>query len=116
MDLLTYFADIFVVQLAAEILEYKTRYLQRWTESGIDALIVPVQSFVGMRPGEWVKNDQYVGYTAHWNLVDYASITLPVTTVDPSLDGTREADEDHIPRNKCEANHRRICKLLYLEI
>ncbi|KAJ9502966.1 hypothetical protein H2202_001118 [Exophiala xenobiotica] len=74
------------LELADKIWEYKRGYLERWRESGIDALIMPVTPWVGMRPKVWVKSRQYVGYTALWNLLDYSVLTMPVGNVDQVLD------------------------------
>lgn len=96
-------------KLAKEILEYKTRYLKRWVDAELDVLIMPAQSFVGMRTKAWVRNDQYVGYTSHWNLVDYASLTIPVAKVTAEMDQRTETYDAHIPRNKSDAYHQRLC-------
>lgn len=74
------------MELADRIWDYKREYLARWRESGIDALIMPVTPWVGMKPKVWVKSQQYCGYTALWNLVDYSVLTMPVGSVDRSLD------------------------------
>jgi len=74
------------MQLADEIFAFKTSYLKTWKDSGIDALIMPVTPWVGMRPKQWVESQQYVGYTALWNLLDYAVLTVPVGQVDSMVD------------------------------
>ncbi|KAL6242382.1 hypothetical protein RBB50_010521 [Rhinocladiella similis] len=81
------------MDLSDLIHEYKKAYLNRWTESGIDALIMPVTPWVGMRPKVWVKSQQYVGYTALWNMLDYSVLTMPVGNVDHVLDDPRRNDE-----------------------
>ncbi|KIW53339.1 hypothetical protein, variant [Exophiala xenobiotica] len=81
------------MDLADAIWEYKRQYLDKWRESGIDALIMPVTPWVGMRPKVWVKSQQYVGYTALWNLLDYSVLTMPVGNVDKVLDDPN-TDED----------------------
>ncbi|KIV95233.1 hypothetical protein PV10_02910 [Exophiala mesophila] len=72
--------------LSDKIWEFKRQYLAKWKDANIDALIMPVQPWVGMRPKAWVKSQQYVGYSAIWNLVDYTALTVPVGIVDSMVD------------------------------
>lgn len=72
--------------LSDQIWEYKRQHLAKWKDANIDALIMPVTPWVGMRPKVWVKSQQYVGYSALWNLVDYAALTVPVGIVDSIVD------------------------------
>ncbi|KIX03209.1 uncharacterized protein Z518_06761 [Rhinocladiella mackenziei CBS 650.93] len=74
------------MDLADAIWEFKREYLARWKESGIDALVMPVTPWVGMRPKTWVKSQQYCGYTALWNVLDYSALTMPVASVRQDLD------------------------------
>ena len=78
-------------ELEDKIWEYQREYLRRWTESGIDALIAPVLPWVNMRPKVWVKSEQCCAYTAHWNLLNYASLVVPATVVDKELDMPHQA-------------------------
>jgi len=81
--------------------------LKRWQDSGIDALIMPVLPWVSFPPKTWVKSKQWVGYTAHWNFVDYAALTIPATTADPALDQPDENWKSHVPRNESDDfNHK----------
>jgi amidase len=73
-------------ELAEKIWDYQRFYLQRWMQSGVDAVIAPVTPWPGMRPKVWAKSDQYCGYTAHWNLLNYASLAVPAGKVDKNLD------------------------------
>jgi amidase len=57
--MLTYYAC--VIQVARRIRDYQKKYLARWHEARLDALIMPVQPYVGFRPKEWVRSSQYVG-------------------------------------------------------
>lgn len=62
---------------------------------------MPVQPWVGFCPKTWVQSHQCVSYTGHWNFVDFAALTVPVTTAQPSDTG----DEDwlhHVPRNESD--------------
>lgn len=81
------------MRLSDEIWEFQARYLKRWKDSGIDALIMPVTPWVGMRPKQWVQSQQYVGYTALWNLLDYAVLTMPVGLVDSMVDDPLRDDD-----------------------
>lgn len=76
-------------------------------ESGVDALVMPVLPWVAFPPKVWVKSKQWVGYTAIWNFVNYAALTIPYTTVDPVLDRPSEEWKNHVPRNESdEFNHK----------
>ncbi|WEW61500.1 amidase [Emydomyces testavorans] len=86
--------------------DYRTHYLRQWRESHIDALIMPVLPWVAYTPKTWVKSRQWLGYTAIFNLLDYAVVTVPVTKVDPSLDAPSDEWRNHKPRNESDAfNH-----------
>ncbi|KAL4802986.1 amidase signature domain-containing protein [Aspergillus unguis] len=65
---------------------FQQRYLAQWNSSGIDALLLPVTPWVGYKPKTWVKSNQWLGYTALYNLLDYAAVTVPVGTADEKLD------------------------------
>ncbi|KAJ6114627.1 hypothetical protein N7486_000405 [Penicillium sp. IBT 16267x] len=86
-------------QLNAAKYKYETSYLERWISSGIDALIMPNTPWVGYKPWTWVKSNNYVGYTSIWNLVGYAALTVPVTTVSRDKDMPSQDWLDHVPRN-----------------
>jgi len=90
------------MELADRIWEYKRWYLAMWKESGIDALIMPVTPWAGMRPKVWVKSQQYCGYTAMWNLLDYSVLTMPAGRVHGQLD-----DPDKDPLWKAHAKRTR---------
>ena len=74
------------LKLAERIYKYQCSYLRRWKESEVDAVISPVQPWVGFPPRAWVKSQQYCGYTAHLNLLNWASLAIPWTNVDVTLD------------------------------
>lgn len=85
---------------------YQRAYLKRWVESDIDALIMPVLPWVAFTPKTWVKSKQWVGYTAHWNFVNYACLTFPAAIADPSLDEATDEWRTHVPRNESDRfNH-----------
>ena len=68
---------------------------------------MPVQPYIGFRPKEWVKSKQYVGYTAIWNLLDSAVLTMPVDVSDvvDDIEGPNDIRgrwEDHVPRNESD--------------
>ncbi|PYH35520.1 putative acetamidase [Aspergillus neoniger CBS 115656] len=78
---------------------YQTTFLQQWTTSNIDALLMPVTPWVGYRPKSWVVSSQWLGYTALWNLLNYAAVTVPVAKVDGALDQPDQEWLEHVPRN-----------------
>lgn len=79
--------------------QYKLDHAKHWNAHNIDVLICPVGPG-GAAPH---NHSKYWGYTAHWNLVDYPSVTFPVTSVDPKVD---VVDESYVPRNdKDKFNH-----------
>jgi len=81
--------------------ELKKEYLEYWnstaekTSTGkpVDAVICPVAPFAAARPGLY----SYYGYTTWVNLLDYTSVIVPLTNVDPALD---PADKDYKPLNE----------------
>lgn len=44
---------------------------------------MPVQPWIGFAPKTWVKSSQYVGYSAQWNLLDFAALSMPVGLAKP---------------------------------
>ncbi|KAK1523250.1 acetamidase, partial [Colletotrichum paranaense] len=87
--------------LAAKKLKYEQGYLKRWNEAGVDALITPVAPWVGMRPRVWAKSKPHVGYTSHWNWLDYAALTIPVMRAE-SDGASSQQWTDHVPCNKSD--------------
>ena len=86
-------------QLADDIWEYQRAYLQRWTDSGVDALIMPVLPWVGFTPRTWTKSSQICSFTAHWNLLNYASLAIPSGTyASKTLDQPNDAWKSYKPR------------------
>ncbi|OOQ81778.1 acetamidase [Penicillium brasilianum] len=86
-------------QLNADKYLYESEYLDRWTTSGIDALIMPNTPWVGYKPWTWVKSSAYVGYTSIWNLLGYAALAVPATAVSREKDMSDQEWLDHVPRN-----------------
>ncbi|KAJ6015350.1 hypothetical protein N7540_009941 [Penicillium herquei] len=84
-----------------------TAMLKQWLTSGIDALLMPVIPWVGYKPKDWVQSKQWVGYTGMWNLLNYASVTVPVTKADRALDavggGKNVEWESYEARNESDA-------------
>lgn len=97
-------------QLQFEKAKYERAYLNQWTDSGVDALIMPVTPWVGYPPNTWVKSHQYVGYTSVWNFVNYAALTMPVTTVSREHDQIDESWRRHVPRNASDEFNHKQCK------
>ncbi|CAG8125314.1 unnamed protein product [Penicillium nalgiovense] len=88
-------------------LTLQTAFLKQWISSEIDALLLPVLPWVGYKPKTWVKSKQWLGYTAMWNLLDYAGVTVPVARADRGLDsvgsGCNPEWEGHSIRNESDA-------------
>ncbi|KAK1691363.1 amidase signature domain-containing protein [Colletotrichum godetiae] len=87
--------------LAAKKLRYEKDYLKRWNDAGIDALITPVAPWVGKRPRVWAGSKPHVGYTSHWNWLDYAALTIPVMRAESSSASSRQWS-DHVPWNESD--------------
>ncbi|PYH41191.1 putative acetamidase [Aspergillus saccharolyticus JOP 1030-1] len=85
---------------------YQETYLSQWTSHAIDALLMPVTPWVGYRPKSWVVSNQWLGYTALWNLLDYAAVTVPVTRADATLDDPSGPEQEgwrgHTVRNEAD--------------
>ncbi|CAG7923647.1 unnamed protein product [Penicillium olsonii] len=93
--------------------QYQRNYLRRWADAGLDALIMPVQPWVSFQPKVWVRSKQYLGYTAHWNLCNFASLTVPVTTAmahSPSLKAAMRSWENYKPHNESDQFNWDNCK------
>ena len=86
-------------ELEREKWSFQTNYLRQWLNSGIDALILPVLPWVGYKPKTWVTSKQWLGYTAIFNLLNYAAVTVPVAWADEGLDQPDEGWTSHVPRN-----------------
>jgi amidase len=72
--------------LAEKIWGYQNEYLKRWQDSEMDGILMPVTPWVGMKPKTWVQSQQYCGYTAIWNLLNYTALAIPAGVVDRKLD------------------------------
>ncbi|CAG8083010.1 unnamed protein product [Penicillium olsonii] len=86
-------------QLNADKYKFESMYLDQWLSSGVDALIMPSTAWVGYKPWTWVKSNAYVGYTSIWNLLGYAALAMPITTVSREKDVPDQNWLDHVPRN-----------------
>jgi amidase len=86
-------------------LTLQATFLKQWVNSKVDALLMPVLPWVGYKPKTWVKSKQWLGYTAMWNLLDYAAVTVPVARADRDLDSVHEGGEweAHSIRNESDA-------------
>ncbi|TQN63724.1 Acetamidase [Colletotrichum shisoi] len=70
-------------QLHMERTAYQKRYLDRWNEAGIDAILCPTTPFASVRNGEY----KHVGYTGVFNVLDYSCVSFPTgLSADESLD------------------------------
>lgn len=86
---------------------------------------MPVTPWVGYRPKSWVVSAQWLGYTALWNLLDYAAVTVPVTCADAGVDHPESNSDseinrawrEHVPRNESDRfNYLQcwFCRFLFL--
>lgn len=85
-------------------------YLAHWNKIGIDALVMPVMAWVNFKPRTWVESKQLLGYSALWNLLDYAALTVPITKVDPVVDAPGSEWLEHKPRNESDAFNHQQCE------
>ena len=103
-----------MVQYEHQKWAYQSDFLAQWRSKGIDALLLPVQPWVAYEPKVWVKSKQWLGYTALWNLLQYAAVTVPVATVDSRFDQPDEDWRKHVPRNASDEFNHTQCKGLLL--
>ncbi|OAT09536.1 hypothetical protein BDBG_17243 [Blastomyces gilchristii SLH14081] len=93
--------------LDVQKIAYREAYLAHWNRTGIDALIMPVMAWVNFKPRTWVESKQLLGYSALWNLLDYAALTVPITKVDPVIDAPDSEWIGYKARNESDAfNHK----------
>ncbi|KAI1143962.1 amidase [Hypoxylon sp. FL0543] len=70
-------------QLHLDRQEYQKRYLDRWLQAKIDAILCPTTPYSSVENGKF----RHVGYTGVYNVLDYACISFPSgVTVDKSVD------------------------------
>lgn len=74
---------------------------------------MPVTPWVGYRPKSWVVSSQWLGYTALWNLLNYAAVTVPVAKVDGALDQPDQEWLEHVPRNDSDRFNWEQCMHTY---
>ncbi|OJD36773.1 glutamyl-trna amidotransferase subunit [Diplodia corticola] len=88
--------------------QYRGDYSAHWNATAtkddgsdmVDVIICPV----GPGAAPPLDNAKYWGYTSQWNLLDYPSLSFPVTEVDPAID---VKDETYKPRNdQDDFNHK----------
>lgn len=84
--------------------------------TGIDAIIMPNTPWVGYKPWTWVKSNAYVGYTSIWNLLGYAALTVPTTTVSREKDMPSKEWLDYVPRNAADKFNKEQCKAPFFSI
>lgn len=105
-------------QLEEQKYAFQTSFLKQWRDAHIDALLMPILPWVGYRPKTWVKSSQWLGYTAMFNLLNYAAVTVPVARADRELDavggGLDPEWEGHRARNESDEFNHAQCELLYL--
>ena len=102
-------------QLESQKWTYQTTYLAQWQTSAVDAVILPITPWVGYRPKTWVRSSQWLGYTAVFNLLNYAAVTVPVGRADAVRDapGNEPGWEGHVPRNEADGFNWRQCEFFF---
>lgn len=90
--------------------DYQRRFVKKWVESGIDAIIMPVTPWVAYRPKTWVKSHQTVAYTALWNLLNYTALAIPAGKANKEIDVVDEEWLAYQPRNEADAFNKEQCE------
>lgn len=57
-----------------------------------------------------MKSSAYVGYTSIWNLLGYAAMSVPITTVSRERDMPDQEWSDHVPRNAGDKFNKEQCE------
>ncbi|KUI53887.1 Acetamidase [Cytospora mali] len=88
-------------QTHLERTDLQKRYLDRWNQAGIDAILCPTTPFSTVRNGQY----KHVGYTGVFNVLDYSCISFPTgLSVDKLMD--LPLGDGHQPLSKiCEEIH-----------
>jgi amidase len=99
-----------------ELRRLRKEYLDYWhstarlTSTGrpVDVVISPLAPFPAARPEKYT----YYGYSTWVNVLDYTSVTVPITTVDKSVDVRDDKyvavdDRDAGVQNDCKLGHRK---------
>lgn len=75
---------------------------------------MPIIPWVGYTPKTWVRSNQWLGYTAMWNLLNYAAVTVPIGKADRERDavgnGLDPEWEGHVPRNESDKFNHAQCE------
>ncbi|RDW93323.1 uncharacterized protein DSM5745_00645 [Aspergillus mulundensis] len=76
-------------EVVRQMKDYRKRYLDYWTSTAertgdrpVEALLSPVTPYAGVLPGKFYPST----YTSAVNVLDYASVVIPVTFADKSID------------------------------
>ncbi|POR33152.1 Acetamidase [Tolypocladium paradoxum] len=79
-------------RLQTERTEFQNRYLDRWNNAGIDAILCPTIPFNTVKSGSFKHNK--VAYTGVFNVLDYSSLSFATgLTVDKNIDRLHTAYE-----------------------
>eukprot|EP01062_Namystynia_karyoxenos_P005851 TRINITY_DN12012_c0_g1_i1.p1 TRINITY_DN12012_c0_g1~~TRINITY_DN12012_c0_g1_i1.p1 ORF type:complete len:662 (+),score=178.48 TRINITY_DN12012_c0_g1_i1:69-2054(+) len=73
--------------------EERQEALRRFNQGGFDAVIAPPMPIPAVPHGTFLKAPFGACYTGPWNLLDWAGVSVPVTTVDQG----RDADTSTLP-------------------
>ena len=91
-------------QVARERDAYRKKYLDHWMSTAaqtgtgrpVDAVLAPVSNVASCPHNQ---ND-YVGYTTQWNLLDQPVVVMPITHVDVAKDKAHKLDKAHPGRDQ----------------
>lgn len=105
-----------IIQLEEQKYTLQSKFLKQWLDTRIDALLMPITPWVGYKPKTWVRSRQWLGYTAMFNLLNYAAVTVPIGKADRELDavgnGKSPEWEGHVVRNESDGFNYDQCEFL----
>ncbi|KAK3389553.1 amidase [Podospora didyma] len=90
-------------QMHLERNAFRQRYLDKWNEHGLDALLCPTTPFSSVEHGKF----RHIGYTGVFNVLDYSCVSFPSGVfVDSALDvPLAEGGESTLLSESCVAIH-----------
>ncbi|KAJ9137516.1 Fatty-acid amide hydrolase (Amidase) [Pleurostoma richardsiae] len=90
-------------QLHLERVDFQKRYLDRWNEARIDAILGPTTPFSTVKHG---KFRHVIGFTGVFNVLDYACVSFPTGVhVDIDVDGSLRGEDYEPLSHICRSIH-----------
>lgn len=113
-------------QVHLERTGFQKRYLDRWNDAGIDAILCPTTPFSTVKNGQFDHGEPFpprprspkidgliVGYTGVYNILDYSCVSFPTgLSADKGVDTPLKDGYQPLSRT-CEAIHAN-CKFTYM--